>query len=128
MLLGSGGSVFADAVTHWNAIAASAVTTGRAGPVGALDLALVQAAVNDAVQSIEGRFEPYKVTIDGAAGSPSAAAAAAAHGRAAQEVVDARILLGIHFRFADDAARRQGQRVAHWAFGHVLRPARCPGH
>jgi hypothetical protein len=42
--------------------------------------------------------------------------------QAAQEVVDARILLGIHFRFADDEGRRLGERVAHWAFQKYLRP------
>ena len=31
---------------------------------------------------------------------------------AAQDVVDARMYLGIHFRFADMAARTQGRRVA----------------
>jgi hypothetical protein len=36
--------------------------------------------------------------------------------------VDARILLGIHFRFADEEARRQGSRVAHWTFTRFLRP------
>ena len=39
---------------------------------------------------------------------------------AAQDVVDARILLGIHFRFADTAARTQGNQVADWAFNHFL--------
>jgi hypothetical protein len=42
---------------------------------------------------------------------------------AAQEVVEARMLLGIHFRFADDEARRQGERVANWAFRKYLRAA-----
>lgn len=41
---------------------------------------------------------------------------------AAQDVVDARVYLGIHFRFADTAARKQGQRVAEWAFTHFLLP------
>jgi hypothetical protein len=41
---------------------------------------------------------------------------------AAREVVDARVLLGIHFRFADTAARAQGERIAEWAFGHFLLP------
>jgi hypothetical protein len=41
---------------------------------------------------------------------------------AAQEVVDARILLGIHFRSADEEARRLGSRVAFWAFMKTLRP------
>ncbi|HEX2461737.1 MAG TPA: vanadium-dependent haloperoxidase [Vicinamibacterales bacterium] len=77
--LGSVGVAGADAVTYWNNIALPAVVAGRPGPVGLLDLALIQAAVHDAVQSIEGRFEPYKVTIEGASGSPAAAAGAAAH-------------------------------------------------
>ena len=70
----------ADAVTHWNAITVNAATAGRPGSIGFLDVALVQAAVSDAVQSIEGKFKPYKVEIEGASGSPAAAAAAAAHG------------------------------------------------
>lgn len=41
---------------------------------------------------------------------------------AAAEVVEARILLGIHFRFADTAAREQGTRIAKWTFTHVLKP------
>jgi hypothetical protein len=41
---------------------------------------------------------------------------------AAQEVVDARVLLGIHFRSADTEARRLGTRVAFWTFTHALRP------
>lgn len=40
----------------------------------------------------------------------------------AADVVEARILLGIHFRFADTVARRQGKQAADWAFGHILRP------
>ncbi|HEX2442916.1 MAG TPA: vanadium-dependent haloperoxidase [Vicinamibacterales bacterium] len=40
----------------------------------------------------------------------------------ADDVVEARILLGIHFRFADVDARRQGESVADWAFKHFLRP------
>jgi len=40
----------------------------------------------------------------------------------AQDVVDVRVLQGIHFRFADVDARRQGRLIARWAFKHVLRP------
>ena len=40
----------------------------------------------------------------------------------AAEVVDARVLLGIHFRFADDEGKRLGERVAHWTFQKFLRP------
>jgi hypothetical protein len=41
---------------------------------------------------------------------------------AAEDVVNARIYEGIHFRFADTTARRQGREVANWAFTHFLRP------
>jgi hypothetical protein len=43
---------------------------------------------------------------------------------AAQEVVDARILLGIHFRAADEVAREIGEHVAFWTFANALRPTR----
>jgi hypothetical protein len=41
---------------------------------------------------------------------------------AAEDVVDARVYLGIHFRFADEAARTQGRRVADWTYNHFLLP------
>jgi hypothetical protein len=41
---------------------------------------------------------------------------------AAAEVVEVRILQGIHFRAADEEGRRQGGRVAHWTFMNYLRP------
>jgi hypothetical protein len=42
----------------------------------------------------------------------------------ADDVVDGRIYMGIHFRFADTAARREGTCVAMQAFNHFLRPVR----
>lgn len=68
----------ADAVTHWNDVTVRAVTMGRPGAVGFLDVALVQAAVHDAVQAFERRFQPYHVWIKEASGSEAAAVAAAA--------------------------------------------------
>lgn len=41
---------------------------------------------------------------------------------AAADVVNARVYEGIHFRFADVDARKQGRHVAQWAFAHFLRP------
>jgi hypothetical protein len=41
---------------------------------------------------------------------------------ATQDVVEARIYSGIHFRTADVDGRKQGRRVAKWAFKHFLRP------
>ena len=40
----------------------------------------------------------------------------------ARDVVDGRIFMGIHFRFADTTALRQGTHVANWTFSHFLRP------
>jgi hypothetical protein len=75
--------VSADAVVDWNAIAAQAALTAavppRPGPSAVLDFAMVHAAVYDAVEAIDKRFQPYRVTIPGASGSPAAAAAKAAH-------------------------------------------------
>jgi hypothetical protein len=41
---------------------------------------------------------------------------------AADDIVEARIYEGIHFRSADEVARDQGEHVSNWAFGHFLRP------
>jgi hypothetical protein len=41
---------------------------------------------------------------------------------AADDVVNVRIWEGIHFRFADEEARKQGRHVAQWVFGHILKP------
>jgi hypothetical protein len=41
---------------------------------------------------------------------------------ATEDVVNARIYSGIHFRKPDVDGRTQGRRVAEWAFQHVLRP------
>jgi hypothetical protein len=65
----------ANVVTEWNALALSCIPRG--GPATGLDLALIQAAMHDAVQAIEKRYEPYFST-PAASGSESKAAAAAA--------------------------------------------------
>lgn len=77
----------ANVVTDWNRHALQCVQgtptpANRPGPVGLLDVAIIQAAVHDAVQAIEGRFEPYHYRNSSlrGAGSPEAAAAAAAYG------------------------------------------------
>ena len=41
---------------------------------------------------------------------------------AAEDVVNARIWEGIHFRFADEEARKQGRHVAQWVHGKILKP------
>jgi hypothetical protein len=91
ILLAAPVSASADAVADWNAIAVQATLAtcpapvcvpaipARPGPTGVLDIAMVQAAVYDAVQAIEKRFKPYHVEIPGASGSPVVATAKAAH-------------------------------------------------
>ena len=39
-----------------------------------------------------------------------------------QDVVDGRMWLGVHFRFADTAARDMGIRLADWALDHYFQP------
>src|SRR5215475_8804733 len=82
ILLAAPASARADAVADWNEIAVRtifAATPARPVPVAFLDMAMVQAAVYDAVQAIDKRFKPYHVVIPGACGSPEAATAKAAH-------------------------------------------------
>ena len=72
----------ADAVSDWNLIAIqriAAATPAHAAPVTVVELAMVHVAIYDAVQAIEKTHKPYHVEIPGASGSPSAAAAKAAH-------------------------------------------------
>jgi hypothetical protein len=71
----------ADAVTDWNAIMQATVSTPPTNPFyQARWAAIVQLAVFEAVNSIEGNYEPYLGMIDAPAwASPDAAAIAAAH-------------------------------------------------
>jgi len=46
--------------------------------------------------------------------------------QAEQEVVDARVYVGIHYRNSDTTARAQGRRVSNWVFRHYLRPVDRP--
>jgi hypothetical protein len=76
--------VHADAVVDWNEITVAAVTAGRPGPIGVVDIALVQIAVHDAVQAFDRRYEPYFAEVyvsrgDRLRANRSAAVAAAAH-------------------------------------------------
>lgn len=87
LCLSSLSSAYAGVVTDWNATTLNCVQgpitpANRGGPAGLLDIALVHAAMHDAVQAVQGRFESYE--YENAArrglGSPEAAAAAAAYG------------------------------------------------
>src|SRR4029453_13800437 len=82
-------SARADVVTDWNAITPQigacggplltpATPPARTGPPALFDIALVHLAMHDAVQAIEGRYQPYSYSTPGS-GSVAAAAVAAAH-------------------------------------------------
>jgi hypothetical protein len=86
-LLGSATPVLADSVTDWNEITVAAVTAGRPGPIGIVDVALVQVAVHDAVQAIEQRFEPYHVELAARPGERNKGRLAGAVAAAAHDVL-----------------------------------------
>ncbi len=70
----------ADIVTDWSKIATQAIVT-KAPRAGAVDFAIVHAAMFDAVNAIDHRYTTYKVDplSPRSGASPEAAAAAAAH-------------------------------------------------
>jgi hypothetical protein len=69
-----------DPIAAWNQISENAVKEGKHPlPVTSVEFAMVQLAIYDAVESIDGRYEPYYTRVPGATGSLSAAAAKAGH-------------------------------------------------
>ena len=72
----------ADSVSDWNVTALTTIGASvppRAAPVFFLDMATVHAAIHDAVQAYQGRFETFAGDIVGATGDVDAAVATAAH-------------------------------------------------
>src|SRR5258708_15223887 len=71
----------ADAITEWNEKALSAATQAKQLPfVATRTMATVHTAMFDAINSVEGRYTPYKVKVSAPSGSSSeAAGVAAAH-------------------------------------------------
>jgi hypothetical protein len=69
-----------DPIAAWNQISENAVKAGKHPlPVTSVEFAIVQLAIYDAVESIDGHYEPYYTRVRGATGSLSAAAAKAGH-------------------------------------------------
>lgn len=67
-----------DPIADWNAIAQSVIKAGgHPLPVTAVEFAIVHVGIYDAVESIDGRYQPYYARVPGATGSLSAAAAKA---------------------------------------------------
>jgi hypothetical protein len=71
----------ADVVTEWNQRAGASVLEAKIYPfAGTRVMAIVHTAMFDAINSIEGRYTPYKFKVSAPAGSsPEAAGVAAAH-------------------------------------------------
>lgn len=67
-----------DPVSYWNQRALEAVAARGATPATIIDMAIVHAAIHDAVQAYDHRFHTYAAAVTGATGSPSVAAAKAA--------------------------------------------------
>jgi hypothetical protein len=69
-----------DPIAAWNQISENAVKAGKHPlPVTSVEFAIVQLAIYDAVESIDGHYQPYYTRVPGATGSLSAAAAKAGH-------------------------------------------------
>ena len=83
---------------------------------------VVAGAVTRTLQLFFGRDDiPFTLTSN----APAAIKKSRSYGRfsaAAAQVVNARVLLGIHFRFADEAGRTQGRSVAEFVYDHYLLP------
>ena len=80
MLLALPGLAAADIVTDWTLVTTQAIVT-KGGRAGAVEFAIVHAAMFDAANAIERRYDPYKIQPSSPrwGASPEAAVAAAAH-------------------------------------------------
>lgn len=123
---------WADVVTDWNVVAINA-TPGPSLPQ-TRTLAIMHAAVFDAVNSIERRFTSYAVDLTAPAGaSPEAAAAAAAHGvliklvPAQQPTLDAALATTLA-KLPDNQAKQDGIRVGKQAAEKMVELRRADGH
>ena len=79
-MIGTAPPAFANVITDWNENAVSFVTPRLAPGAGQRVVAIMQAAMFDAVNSIERRYRPYLVQLPATATTSREAAAAAAAG------------------------------------------------
>ena len=83
----------------------------------------VAAATTTTLAHLYGDRMEFTLYSDGSGAQPRSYTSFSA---VCRDVVDARIFMGIHFRFADTTARRQGDHVATWAFTRFLRAGSRP--
>jgi hypothetical protein len=126
LLLGTA-IVRADAVLDWNVTTLQ--TTAAAPfnpPVESRNLAIVHAAMFDAVNSIIGEFHPYGVKVSAPKGaSPDAAAAAAAHFALVKLYPEQQTILDVAFAASlgsipDGPAKADGITVGESVAGKIL--------
>jgi hypothetical protein len=118
VIIAATAGVRADVVTDWNQTAIRATEIANAPiPVQMRIMAIVHAAVFDAVNAIEGKYARYAIEIAAPAqASSEAAAAAAAHGilerllPAQKPISDAALALSLK-NMADGPAKTDGLRV-----------------
>jgi hypothetical protein len=118
LLLGTALQARADTVTDWNQTAVRATEiAGAPVPAQMRMMAIVHAAIFDAVNSIERKYAAYAVEIAAAPGaSPAAAAAAAAHGILERLFPTQKAMLDVALAtslkdIADGPAKAEGLRV-----------------
>src|SRR3954453_12361934 len=119
-------SARADMVTDWNVIALDTIPATISGPPHARLMGYVQAAVFDAVNSVERKYTPYAIDLRAPHASPDVAAAVAAHGMlvrlypAQKATLEARLtasLAAIPDGGAKTAGIDLGRTVAEQAYG-----------
>jgi hypothetical protein len=79
-MMSAASSAYANVITDWNENAVSFVTPRMSPAAGQRVVAIMQAAMFDAVNSIERRYQPYLVQLPASAAASKEAAAAAAAG------------------------------------------------
>jgi hypothetical protein len=80
-------SAFADVITDWNEIAVTFVTPRMTPPAAQREVAMVQVAMFDTVNSVDRRYLPYLIQMPATSTTSKEAAAAAAAGA---------VLMGLH--------------------------------
>jgi len=130
VLAGTAPPARADMVTDWNVIALDTIPAMIMGPPQARLMGYVQAAVFDAVNSVERRYTPYALDLRVPRASIDAAAAAAAHGMlirfypSQKATLDARLsrsLVPIPDGEAKNAGIDLGAAVAETVYGLSLK-------
>jgi len=69
---------------------------------------------------------PYPITLS-SPGIPTIVLHYTRLGEITDDIDDARVYGGIHFRYDQDAGGRQGQRIGSFVFSHKLQPAAGSG-